>query len=141
VAAATVLATTDKALCVANATIVVKFTPAQFVPGVRGTVPRLRNSRGLFAAPQGVASDAAGKLWDIDRGNAITGSAVQPDLFRSNPVQLVSLGAAMAPPREITIRWADLKFPQRTVFDANGNLWLSDNDANAAFVLSAAQLQ
>ena len=132
---------TTEALWVANGANVVEFTPAQLAPGMNATVPHLSNNSGVFVAPQGVVFDKAGHLWVLDGGNAVAGGTSPAALYRFDPDQLAALGTVANPTPAVTIKSPDFKFPQQAVFDAQGNLWMSDNGADAVFVLAAAQLE
>lgn len=130
----------NKALWVANGTNVLEFIPSQLSSTSTTMVPHLANNSGSFGAPQGVAFDAAGDLWVIDGGTVAAGGNVKPGLFAFTPAQLSALGTNKTPTPNITINSASFAFPQQAVFDANGNLWVSDNISNAVFVFTPAQL-
>jgi hypothetical protein len=128
------------ALWVANGTNVLEYLPSQLVAGSTAMAPHLMNNSSAFGAPQGVAFDSVGDLWVIDGGTVSTGGTVQPALFEFTPAQLAALGTHNNPTPNLTIQSADFVFPQQAVFDAKGNLWVSDNGANSVFVFSPAQL-
>ncbi|HUA92506.1 MAG TPA: hypothetical protein VL991_08060 [Terracidiphilus sp.] len=130
----------NKALWVANGTNVVEYIPSQLAPGSTQMAPHLINNSGVFGAPQGVVFDANGDLWVIDGGTVAAGGAVQPALYEFTAAQLAALSTNNSPSPNITIQSADLVFPQQAVFDAKGNLWVSDNGANSVFVFTPAQL-
>ncbi len=132
--------TIDKALWIANGTNVVEYLPAQLAPTSTMTAPHLAVNSGAFGAPQGVVFDAAGDLWVIDGGTVSTGGTVQPALFEFTPQQLSMLGTNNAPNPNATIRSSSFVFPQQAVFDAKGDLWVSDNGGNAVFVFTPSQL-
>ncbi len=132
--------TIDKALWVANGTNVLEYLPAQLAAASTMMAPHLAVNSGVFGAPQGVVFDAAGDLWVIDGGTVSTGGAVQPALFEFTPQQLSMLGANNAPNPNLTIRSSSFIFPQQAVFDAKGDLWVSDNGGNAVFVFTPSQL-
>jgi hypothetical protein len=134
-------AVVDKALWVANGTNVLEYIPSQLAAGSTQMVPHLAINSGVFGAPQGVVFDAYGDLWVIDGGTVSTGGAVKPALFEFTPAQLSSLGTQNAPSPNVTIRSGDFVFPQQAVFDATGNMWVSDNGANSVFELTPAQLK
>jgi len=102
--------------------------------------PHLVNNSGAFGAPQGVVFDSYGDLWVIDGGTVAAGGTVQPALYEFTPTQLSELSANNSPSPNITISSADFIFPQQAVFDAKGDLWVSDNGANSVFVFTPAQL-
>ena len=130
----------NKALWVANGTNVLEFIPSQLSPASTTMAPHLANNSGSFGAPQGVAFDAAGDLWVIDGGTVAAGGTVKPGLFEFTPAQLAALGTNNTPTPNITINSSSFTFPQQAVFDASGNLWVSDNMSNAVFVFTPAQL-
>jgi len=131
----------NKALWVANGANVVEFLPTQLAQGVASTAPHLANNSAVFGAPQGVTFDAAGNLWVIDGGTLATpGGTAKPALYQFTAAQLAALGTTANPSPNITINSVSFTFPQQAVFDANGNLFVSDNGSNAVFVLKAAQL-
>lgn len=133
--------TIDKALWIANGTNVVEYIPSQLLATSTTMVPHLANNSGAFGAPQGVTFDAAGDLWVIDGGTVAAGGTVLPALYEFTPGQLAALGSTNdAPTPNITIQSADFTFPQQAVFDAAGNLWVSDNGSNAVFVFTPSQL-
>src|SRR5579864_1192441 len=131
----------NKALWVANGANVVEFLATQLAQGVASTAPHLANNSAVFGAPQGVTFDAAGNLWVIDGGTLATpGGTAKPALYQFTAAQLAALGTTANPSPNITINSVSFTFPQQAVFDANGNLFVSDNGSNAVFVLKAAQL-
>lgn len=132
--------TIDKALWVANGTNVLEYLPSQLSATATTMVPHLANNSGAFGAPQGVVFDAAGDLWVIDGGTVSAGGTVKPALYEFTPMQLAALGKTNNPSPNVTINSAEFTFPQQAVFDANGNLWVSDNGSNAVFVFTPAQL-
>jgi hypothetical protein len=133
--------TINKALWIANGTNVVEYLPSQLSStSTSNAAPHLAVNSGVFGAPQGVVFDAAGDLWVIDGGTVSTGGTVQPALFEFTPQQLSMLGANNAPTPNITIRSSSFVFPQQAVFDAKGDLWMSDNGGNAVFVFMPSQL-
>lgn len=132
--------TIDKALWVANGANVVEYIPSQLSAKSTTMVPHLSNNSGAFGAPQGVVFDAFGDLWVIDGGTVSTGGTVKPALYEFTPAQLSALGTVNNPTPHTIINSVDFTFPQQAVFDANGNLWVSDNGSNAVFVFTPAQL-
>jgi sugar lactone lactonase YvrE len=91
----------------------------------------------VFGAPQGVVFDAANNLWVIDGGN---GGTIAPSLEEFTEAQLMNLKKNPTPTPNVQITSGDLVFPQQAVFDASGNMWLSDNGAGKVFVITPAQL-
>jgi sugar lactone lactonase YvrE len=132
--------TINKALWVANGTNVLEFIPSQLSSASTTMAPHLANNSGSFGAPQGVVFDAAGDLWVIDGGTVAAGGGVKPSLFEFTPTQLSALGSNDTPTPNVTINSSSFTFPQQAVFDANGNLWVSDNMSNAVFAFTPAQL-
>jgi sugar lactone lactonase YvrE len=131
----------DKALWVANGANVVEFIPSQLTTGTADPAPHLAINSSVFGAPQGVAFDADGNLWVIDGGTVAAGGTIAPALFQFSAAQLANLATVDNPAPAITIRSASFTFPQQAVFDGKGNLWVSDNGANAIFVFAPGQLQ
>ncbi len=130
----------DEALWVANGANVVEYLPSQLSATSTSMVPHLVNNSGVFGAPQGVVFDAAGDLWVIDGGTVSTGGTVKPALYEFTAAQVAALGTNNNPNPHVTINSAQFTFPQQAVFDAKGNLWVSDNGSNAVFVFTPAQL-
>ncbi|MGF6955265.1 hypothetical protein [Paraburkholderia youngii] len=133
-------AVVNKALWIANGTNVVEYIPSQLTPGASAAVPHVMNNSGSFGAPQGVTFDAAGNQWVIDGGTVIAGGTVAPGLRKFTPAQQAALGTMKTPVPDVSISSAAFKFPQQAVFDPAGNLWVSDNGANAVYVFTPAQL-
>ncbi len=127
------------ALWVANGTNVVEFDPGDFKKGVHNNKPHLAINS-TFGAPQGVVFDTAGDLWVIDGGTTSVGGTAAPMLDEFTPKQLDKLNKVKAPTPTVQLTSASFVFPQQAVFDTTGNLWVSDNGANAVFVFTAAQL-
>jgi hypothetical protein len=130
----------DKALWVANGANVVEFIPAQLAAGVSDPAPHLAINSAAFGAPQGVTFDATGNLWVIDGGTVAGGGTVQPALLEFTAAQLANLGKVNNPSPAIVIHSTNFTFPQQAVFDATGNLWVSDNGSNAVFVFTPTLL-
>jgi len=130
----------DKALWVANGTNVLEYLPSQLAAGSTQMAPHLVNNSTAFGAPQGVVFDASGDLWVIDGGTVAAGGNVNPALYEFTPAQLAALGTNNNPTPNITISSPDFVFPQQAVFDDKGDLWVSDNGANAVYVFTPAQL-
>ena len=126
-----------QALWVANGTNVLEFAPDQIGKGTRNVQPGVTLSSPAFASTQGVVFDKAGNLWVIDGGEA-----TPPALEMFTPTQLESLKKKKTdqPLPKVQITSDAFVFPQQAVFDTAGNLWVSDNGANAVFVFAAAQL-
>ena len=136
-AAGTALA--GQALWVANGANVVEF--ANLPNGAHDEKPRVQLNSGVFRAPQGVVFDKANNLWVIDGGTAIMGGAIPPSLEGFTEAQLKNLKKDPMPTPNVQITSAaDFVFPQQAVFDAAGNMWVSDNGANKVFVITPAQL-
>lgn len=127
------------ALWVANGTNVVEFDQGDFKKGVHNNKPHLAINS-TFGAPQGVVFDTAGDLWVIDGGTTSVGGTTAPMLDEFTPKQLDKLNKVKAPTPTVQLTSASFVFPQQAVFDTTGNLWVSDNGANAVFVFTAAQL-
>jgi sugar lactone lactonase YvrE len=130
----------EKALWVANGTNVVEFLPAQLTSGNSDPAPHLAINSSIFGAPQGVTFDASGNLWVIDGGTVSTGGTVKPALEEFTASQLAMLHSNNAPMPNVVINSASFTFPQQAVFDALGDLWVSDNMSNAVFVFTPQQL-
>ena len=138
---ATATATINVSLWVANGTNVLEFAPSQLlVLGASSPVPQLTNNSAAFGATQGVTFDTAGDLWVIDGGTVAAGGKVPPGLDEFTPAQLAALKTTPNPTPNVKINSAEFVFPQQAVFDATGNLWVSDNGANAVFEFTPAQL-
>jgi sugar lactone lactonase YvrE len=129
-------------LWVANGTNVVEFTPAQTRASMTtpAPAPHLALNSAVFGAPQGVLFDGAGALWVIDGGTVATGGSVAPALQKFTAAQLAALNTTGSPLPSVTIAPGVFKFPQQAVFDIQGQLWVSDNGANAVYVFTAQQL-
>jgi sugar lactone lactonase YvrE len=132
-AAGTALA--GQALWVANGANVVEF--AQLPGGKHDEKPKVQLNSAVFGAPQGVVFDAANNLWVIDGGN---GGTIAPSLDEFTEAQLMNLKKNPTPTPNVHITSGDLVFPQQAVFDASGNMWLSDNGTGKVFVITPAQL-
>ncbi|MDQ2857106.1 MAG: hypothetical protein M3R53_00455 [Candidatus Eremiobacteraeota bacterium] len=131
----------SQALWVANGTNVLEILPSQLTAGVNASAPHLTlNSATGFGAPQGVVFDTAGDLFVVDGGTMAAGGNVPPAIDEFSPAQLAALGTTPNPTPFMTITIPGFRFPQQAVFDKNGNLWVSDNGANAVFEFSQPQL-
>lgn len=132
--------TINEALWIANGTNVVEYLPSQLSATSTDIAPHLVNNSGAFGAPQGVVFDAYGDLWVIDGGTVAAGGTVQPALFEFTPAQLADLSTNNSPTPNVTISSTNFVFPQQAVFDAKGDLWVSDNGANSVFVFTPSEL-
>ena len=129
-----------KGLWIANGTNVIEYIPSQLTGGGTGaTVPHLAINSAAFGAPQGVTFDKAGNLWVMDPEGMVNGVKT-PALFKFTAAQLAALKTNSTPDPAATITSTALAFPQQSVFDANGNQWVSDHDGNKVNVFTAAQL-
>jgi hypothetical protein len=128
-----------KGLWIANGNDVVEFIPAQIIGGVQNVMPHRTISSGALGTPQGVTFDAAGNLWVMDPGAMINGQAT-PALLKFSSGQLAALGMTNGPEPAAIITSTSLAFPQQSVFDAQGNQWVSDHNNNTILVFTAAQL-
>jgi sugar lactone lactonase YvrE len=128
-----------KGLWIANGNDVVEFIPAQIIGGVQNVMPHRTISSGALGTPQGVTFDATGNLWVMDPGAMINGQAT-PALLKFSSGQLAALGMTNGPEPAAIITSTSLAFPQQSVFDAQGNQWVSDHNNNTILVFTAAQL-
>ena len=124
-----------QALWVANGANVVEF--ANLPGGKHDEKPRVQLNSAVFGAPQGVVFDASNNLWVIDGGN---GGTIAPSLEEFTETQLKNLKKDPTPTPNVQITSTTLVFPQQAVFDAAGNMWVSDNGANKVFVITPTQL-
>jgi hypothetical protein len=132
--------TITRGLWIANGTNVLEYIPSQLtVTGSSAAVPHLTNSSAAFGAPQGVTFDAKGNLWVMDPEAVVNGTKT-PALLEFSAAQLAALGTTPAPEPAATITSAALNFPQQSVFDAQGNQWVTDHNNNTVLVFTAAQL-
>jgi len=138
VAAAGTAMAASQALWVANGTNVLEF--GSFSSGTHDTKPMVELNSTVFGAPQGVVFDASNDLWVIDGGTAIMGGTIPPSLEEFTETQLKNLKKDPTPMPNVQITSTDLVFPQQAVFDAAGNMWVSDNGANEVFVITPTQL-
>jgi len=129
----------DKGLWIANGTNVLEYLPGQITAGSAATPPHLMLNSGAFGAPQGVTFDTAGNLWVMDPQGMVNG-AQSPALFEFSAAQLAALGGNDKPDPVATITSTSLAFPQQSVFDAQGNQWVTDHNNNTVLVFTAAQL-
>ncbi len=138
VAAAGTAMAASQALWVANGTNVLEF--GSFSSGTHDTKPMVELNSTVFGAPQGVVFDAKNDLWVIDGGTTSAGGTIAPSLEEFTEAQLKNLKKVPTPTPNVQITSGDLVFPQQAVFDASGNMWVSDNGADKVFVITAAQL-
>ena len=131
--------TITKGLWIANGTNVLEYIPQQLVAGTHATVPHRTVASAAFGAPQGVSFDASGDLWVMDPQSPINGVAT-PALLEFSAEQLANLGSNPAPAPVAIVTSASLAFPQQSVFDGQGNQWVSDHNSNSVLVFTAAQL-
>jgi hypothetical protein len=129
----------NKGLWIANGPNVVEYIPSQLTMGVQSGAPHRNISSAELGTPQGVTFDSMGNLWVMDPGANINGAAT-PALLKFSSAQLKALGMSNAPVPVATITSADLAFPQQSVFDKQGNQWVSDHNNNTILVFTATQL-
>jgi sugar lactone lactonase YvrE len=134
-ATGTALAVSDNALWVANGTNVVEF--GNIPDGTHDEKPKLELNSAVFGAPQGVVFDAKNNLWVIDGGN---GTTIPPSLEEFTEAQLKDLKKVPLPTPNVQIMSGGFMLPQQAVFDAAGNMWVSDSVANRVWVITPAQL-
>lgn len=132
--------TITKALWIANGTNVLEYLPNQLTGGVSTANPHVTIASGAFGAPQGVTFDSKGNLWVMDPAATVNGVANTPALLEFSAAQLAALGTNAAPMPVATITTQTLAFPQQAVFDAQGNLWVTDHNANNVLVFTPNQL-
>ena len=128
-----------KGLWIANGTTVLEYIPKQLGTGTSAAVPHLTISSGSFGSPQGVTFDSKGNLWVMDPTGMVNG-AQTPALFEFSAAQLAALATDNAPDPVATITSTSFAVPQQSVFDAQGNQWVTDHDNNTVLVFTAAQL-
>jgi secreted PhoX family phosphatase len=138
-ATVTAPAVNNKGLWIANGTNVLEYVPSQLAGGTSAALPHLVNSSAVFGAPQGVTFDAHGNLWVMDPAGMINGVAT-PALFEFSAAQLAALATNPKPDPIATITSTALSFPQQSVFDSQGNQWVTDHNNNTVLVFTAAQL-
>jgi sugar lactone lactonase YvrE len=129
-----------KGLWIANGANVLEYIPKQLGTGTSAAVPHLAINSAVFGAPQGVTFDAKGNLWVMDPQSKVVAGAMTPALFEFSPAQLAALATNSMPDPVATITSAALAFPQQSVFDAQGNQWVTDHNNNTVLVFTAAQL-
>ncbi|MGC1522044.1 MAG: hypothetical protein WA803_10940 [Steroidobacteraceae bacterium] len=128
-----------KGLWIANGTNVLEYVPSQLAGGTRAAVPHLTLASAVFGAPQGVTFDANGNLWVMDPQGMVNGTPT-PALFEFSAAELAALATTPAPDPVTTITSTALNFPQQSVFDAQGNQWVTDHNNNVVLVFAAAEL-
>jgi len=129
--------TAKKTLWVANGANVLEFaTPG----GVHDEKPKAILGSAAFVSTQGVVFDASGNLWVIDGGNTSAMGTTPPSIDEFTVAQLKNLKKVPTPTPNVQITSTSLVFPQQAVFDAAGNMWVSDDLANAVFVITQHQL-
>jgi hypothetical protein len=128
-----------KGLWIANANNVVEYLPSQLKGGTSAAVPHITLKSTSIGTPQGVTFDKAGNLWVMDPGAMVNGAAT-PALLEFSAAEVAAMGTNNAPTPIATITYTNMKVPQQSVFDANGNQWVADHDGNQVLVFSAAQL-
>lgn len=129
------------ALWVANGTNVLEFSSTELsAQGSAAAVPTLVVNSSAFAAPQGVVFGASGNLWVVDGGTASTGGKALPALYQFTSANLSGIQSPATATPNVTINSSAFVFPQQAVFDSKGNLWVSDNGANAVFEFTSSQL-
>ena len=106
---------------------------------MNATAPHLTISSATLGAPQGVTFDSKGNLWVMDPAANVGGAQVAA-LEEFTAAQLAALGTTAAPTPAAIITSDELNFPQQSVFDSNGNQWVTDHNNNLVVVFSAAQL-
>ena len=128
----------SQALWVANGANVVEF--GTLPNGTHDPKPKVVLNSAVFGAPQGVVFDAMNDLWVIDGGTVAAGGTIPPSLEEFTEAQLKNLKKDPTPTPNKQITSTALVFPQQAVFDAAGNMWVSDNMAGEVFVITPAQL-
>jgi sugar lactone lactonase YvrE len=131
----------SQALWVANGTNVVEFASTTLTSmGSSAAAPTFIVNSSAFAAPQGVIFNTSADLWVIDGGTMSTGGTAKPGLYEFTPTQLAGIQSGSSVSPNMTINSSAFVFPQQAVFDSKGDLWVSDNGANAIFEFMPAQL-
>ena len=129
----------NKGLWIANGTNVLEYVPSQLAGGTSAAIPHLVISSAVFGSPQGVTFDAHGNLWVMDPKGMVNGFAT-PALFEFSAAQLAALKTNPKPEPIATITSTALKFPQQSVFDSQGNQWVTDHNNDTVLVFTAAEL-
>jgi hypothetical protein len=128
-----------KGLWIANGTNVLEYVPSQLAGGTSAALPHRTISSAAFGSPQGVTFDAHGNLWVMDPAGMVNGFPT-PALFEFSAAQLAALAANPKPEPIATITSTALKFPQQSVFDSQGNQWVTDHNNDTVLVFTAAEL-
>ena len=131
--------TNPQGLWIANGTDVLEYIPSQLAGGTSAAVPHLQLKSPVLGAPQGVTFDKAGNLWVMDPEGMVNGAKTAA-LFKFTPTQLAALATTQNPEPMETITYNNGAAPQQSVFDANGNQWVADHDANMIVVFTAGQM-
>ncbi len=131
-------AVNTKGLWIANGTNVLEYLPGQ-LSGVSAAAPHVTLASAVFGAPQGVTFDGYGNLWVMDPQGMINGTPT-PALFEFSAAQIAALATTPAPAPMATITSTALNFPQQSVFDSQGNQWVTDHNNNVVLVFAAAEL-
>lgn len=128
------------ALYVANGTNMLGFNTAHIKPGTHNVKPDLTlSSAAGFGNVQGVVFDASLKnLWVIDGGNTSVGGTAAPAVEKFPYSLFGKKKRKKLPLPKIRIFFSGFVFPQQAVFDAPGNLWVSDSGANALMASTPA---
>jgi secreted PhoX family phosphatase len=131
----------SQALWVANGANVLEFASTSLTAtGSAAAAPSLVVNSSAFAAPQGVIFDTSANLWVIDGGNIGTGGKVKPALYEFTSSQLSGIQSGSSVMPNMTISSSAFVFPQQAAWDSKGDLWVSDNGANAVFEFTPTQL-
>ncbi|MFP5231884.1 MAG: hypothetical protein ACLGQX_04560 [Acidobacteriota bacterium] len=129
------------ALWVANGANVLEFSStALTTAGSAAPAPTLILNSSVFASPQGVLFDTSSNLWVVDGGTISTGGKVKPALYQFTSANLTALQSPATGTPNVAIGSPAFVFPQQAVFDSKGDLWVSDNGANAIFEFMPSQL-
>jgi len=120
-----------------------QFSAGQTSKGsVSSPKPTLVNMSGSFFSPQDTVFDSRNNLWVVDGGDG-TGDATE-GVFMFTNTQLRSLGTNNTPTPTFAITNSGgvpgFVFPQFSVFDRVGNLYVADPGVNVIFIFTAAQL-
>src|SRR5260370_25393553 len=71
---------------------------------------------------------------------AMVNGAATPALSESSAAELAALKTNQKPEPIATITSTALKFPQQSVFDSQGNQWVTDHNNDTVLVFTAAEL-